>query len=74
MRSILVAVLFCALATPARADDPKYEYHDVTAPPPPPVVRISWKANMTFGLVYVAGNAQSLGLSGTGLVSARRRR
>ena len=27
---------------------------------------------MTFGLVWVAGNAQSLGMSGTGLVSARR--
>jgi putative salt-induced outer membrane protein YdiY len=72
MRPILVALLVCAVATPARAEDPKYEYKDVTAAPPPPVVKISWKANMTFGLVYVAGNAQSLGLSGTGLVSARR--
>jgi hypothetical protein len=71
-RPILIAVLFCA-ALPARAADPKYEYKDPTAPPPPPPVRLtSWKANMTFGLVYVAGNAESLGMSGTGLLSARR--
>jgi len=73
MRPMIVAALLCA-ALPARAADPTYEYKDPTAvPPPPPVVRLtSWKANMTFGLVYVAGNAQSLGMSGTGLVSARR--
>jgi len=73
MRPILVALLLCAAALPARAaDEPKYEYKDVAAPPPPPVVKTSWKANMTFGLVYVDGNAHSLGLSGTGLLSARR--
>jgi len=73
MRSI-VAVLALCLALPAYADDPKYEYHDPAnpTPPQPTTGHISWKANMTFGLVYVAGNAQSLGLSGTGLVSARR--
>ena len=72
MRPLLLAVLMCA-AVPARAADPVYEYKDPTAvPPPPPVHLTSWKANMTFGLVYVAGNAESLGLSGTGLVSARR--
>jgi putative salt-induced outer membrane protein YdiY len=72
MRPILVAALLCA-ALPARAADPTYEYKDPTAVPPPPPVRLtSWKANMTFGLVYVAGNAESLGLSGTGLLSARR--
>lgn len=71
MRSlVLAAALLTAL--PARADDPKYEYKDVAAPPQPVVGKTSWKANMTFGLVYVNGNAQSLGLSGTGLLSARR--
>ena len=72
MRPLIVAALLCA-ALPARAADPTYEYKDPTAVPPQPVVHLwSWKANMTFGLVYVAGNAESLGLSGTGLVSARR--
>jgi putative salt-induced outer membrane protein YdiY len=73
MRSIVIAAVVLAIAQPARADDPKYEYKDVTAAPGQPVTgKTSWKANMTFGLVYVAGNAQSLGLSGTGLVSAHR--
>lgn len=72
MRLMLVAALLCATALPARAEDPKYEYKDVTAPLPPPPPKWAWKANMTFGLVWVAGNAQSLGLSGTGLLSTRR--
>jgi putative salt-induced outer membrane protein YdiY len=72
MRPMIVALVLCA-ALPALAADPTYEYKDPTAvPPPPPVVKTSWKANMTFGLVYVDGNAQSLGMSGTGLLSARR--
>lgn len=72
MRSIVLAALLC-VALPARAADPTYDIKDPTAVPPPPLpTRTSWKANMTFGLVYVGGNAQSLGLSGTGLVSARR--
>ncbi|HEY1587263.1 MAG TPA: DUF481 domain-containing protein, partial [Polyangia bacterium] len=73
MRS-MVAVLALAIALPAFAADPKYDYKDpTTAPPPQPVTgHTSWKANMTFGLVYVGGNAQSLGFSGTGLVSAHR--
>lgn len=73
MRSIVAALALC-IALPAFAGDPKYEYKDPTnpTPPQPTTGHISWKANMTFGLVYVAGNAESLGLSGTGLVSARR--
>jgi putative salt-induced outer membrane protein YdiY len=74
MRSIAAAFILC-LALPAFADDAKYEYKDpagAPTPPQPTTGHISWKANMTFGLVYVAGNAESLGLSGTGLVSARR--
>ncbi len=72
MRSIVLAALLCS-ALPARAADPTYEYRDVTKPPPPLVLpKTVWKANLTFGLVYVDGNAQSLGLSGTGLISARR--
>src|SRR5436305_1383499 len=54
MRLALIAAFVCA-ATPAlAAADPTYEYKDPSAPPPPaPVVRTSWKANMTFGLVWV---------------------
>ena len=75
MRSMVAALLLC-LSLPALAADPKYEYRDPSAPPPvppqPTTGTIRWKANVTFGLVYVSGNAQSLGLSGTALVSARR--
>ncbi|HEX6834938.1 MAG TPA: DUF481 domain-containing protein [Polyangia bacterium] len=71
MRSIAIATLLFA-ALPAHADDVKYEYKDVAATQQPVTGKTSWKANMTFGLVYVNGNAQSLGLSGTGLLSARR--
>ena len=73
MRSFVLVALLCA-ALPARAADPTYEYKDPNAPAPPPVAvsKTAWKANMTFGLVWVAGNAQSLGMSGTGLLSARR--
>jgi putative salt-induced outer membrane protein YdiY len=73
MRSFVFAAVLCA-ALPAFAADPTYEYKDPTlALPPPLLVKTSWKANMSFGLVFVGGNAQSLGMSGTGLVSARRR-
>ena len=72
MRSLIAALLLLAAAAPARAADPAYQYKELTAPQQPVTGRTSWKANITFGLVYVGGNAQSLGLSGTGLVSARR--
>jgi putative salt-induced outer membrane protein YdiY len=73
MRSFVLAAILCA-ALPARAADPTYEYKDpaAAAPQAPPPNKIKWKANMTFGLVWVAGNAQSLGMSGTGLLAARR--
>jgi len=71
MRPLVITTLLLA-ALPARAADPKYDYKDVAAPAQPVTGNTSWKANMTFGLVYVNGNAQSLGLSGTGLLSARR--
>ena len=68
---LLVAALLTAL--PARADDPKFVYKDLSKPPataaaPKPTV---WHATLTLGLVWVAGNAQSLGLSGTGLAAVR---
>src|SRR5690349_10903907 len=74
MRALRCAALVCVLILPSlgRADEPKYEYKDVTAATPPPVPKWAFKANMTFGLVWVAGNAESLGVSGTGLLSARR--
>lgn len=60
-----------AAALPARAADPKFEYKDLTAKPAPPPKPTVWHANLTLGLVWVAGNAQSLGLSGTGVASVR---
>ena len=74
MRMVFAAFVVLA-ALPARAADPSpsYEYKEVAAAPQQPVTgKTTWKANMTFGLTYVGGNAQSLGLSGTGLLSARR--
>ncbi len=73
MRIVLATALLCA-ALPTSAAEPTYEYKEVAAAPAPPptVKKTSWKANMTLGLVWVAGNAESLGLSGTGLVSAHR--
>lgn len=67
---VVAAVVVACAALPAHADEPKYEYKDVTKPPEPAKVT-TWRANMTLGLVWVAGNAQSLGLSGTGLVGMR---
>lgn len=71
LRYLLVAGLIAGAAAPARAADPVYEYKDLTKPPEPPPKATTWRANMTLGLVWVAGNAQSLGLSGTGLLSMR---
>jgi putative salt-induced outer membrane protein YdiY len=72
-RLLIATTLLAAL--PARADEPKFEYKDLTKPPAPAAAEAPkptvWHANLTLGLVWVAGNAQSLGLSGTGLAGVR---
>jgi putative salt-induced outer membrane protein YdiY len=69
---------FAALAVVAvapavsHAADPTYEYKDPTAAPAVDVVKpTAFRASMTLGLVWVAGNAQSIGASGTGLFSVK---
>ena len=69
MRKLVVLCLLM-VAGAAYADDPKYEYKDVP-PPPPPDKPTVYKANVTLGLVWVAGNAQSIGTSGTALFSVK---
>jgi putative salt-induced outer membrane protein YdiY len=69
---ILCASLITLLSTTAFAADPKYEYKDPTAPPPPVTEKHTiWKANMQLGLVWVAGNAESLGFSAAALVGVK---
>ena len=72
MRSLAAFAVALALAAPARAEDPKYEYQDLTKPPTVDQVKPTvWKANMSLGLVWLAGNAQSLGFSGSALVGVK---
>jgi hypothetical protein len=71
-RSAVLGVALLAGAT-AYAGDPTFEHKDPSAPPPPvdqakPTV---WKANMQLGLVWLAGNAQSIGTSGAGLLGVK---
>jgi hypothetical protein len=72
MRRLPILALLLAYASPALADDPKYEYKDPTAPPQIDIVKPTiWKANMQLGLVWVAGNAQSIGVSGAALFGVK---
>ncbi len=70
MRTLLIASLLL-VANASRADDPKYEYKD----PAKNVVDLKkptvWKANMTLGLTWIAGNSDSIGLSATGFASVK---
>jgi putative salt-induced outer membrane protein YdiY len=63
--ALIVLVVVAALATSARAGDPKWEYRAV--PDKPPEKPLHLKANASAGLVWAAGNSQSLGFSGNGL-------
>jgi putative salt-induced outer membrane protein YdiY len=68
MTRILIFALL--LSTVARAGDPKYEYGDATKSPDVKKPTV-WKANMTLGLTWIDGNAQSIGFSATGLTSVK---
>ncbi len=71
-KTILAATLLLAAAAVAHADDAKYEYGSVEKPPEVDVKKPTiWKANITAGLVWIDGNVQSLGFSGTGLLSVK---
>lgn len=70
MRLLWLATLLCVVQS-ARADEPKFEYKDLTAPPTAAPKSIMWQANLTLGLVWLSGNAQSLGFTGTGLAALR---
>jgi putative salt-induced outer membrane protein YdiY len=65
----LCSLMFLAFGTPARADDPKYEFKAPDEKPPSANI---WKANLQLGFTWVAGNAESIGLSGAGSVGWRR--
>jgi hypothetical protein len=54
---------------PALADEAKFDFR-APAPEPPPQPTV-WKANMTAGVNWVDGNAQSIGVSGSGLVGVK---
>src|SRR5437870_7778628 len=68
MRAFIFSLL---IAGAAHADDPKYEYKDPaknTVDVKKPTV---WKANMTLGLTWIDGNAQSVGFAATGFASMK---
>src|SRR5258706_13716159 len=70
MRKLIIALaLLLVGAGAARAGDPKFEHRsDDGKPPPKPTV---WKANMTLGLVWVDGNAESFGFSASALAAVK---
>ena len=59
----IVLLHACAIliASPARAQTPG----PTTNIPPPPAKTVEWKANAQAGLIYLAGNSNSLGVSGS---------
>jgi putative salt-induced outer membrane protein YdiY len=68
MRALICMSLVCAAAF---ADDPKYEYKDPTKATVDVKKPTLWKANMTLGLTWIDGNAQSVGFSATGSASMK---
>jgi hypothetical protein len=70
LRAAIVLATLGLSTLPARAEDPKYEYKDPAAAPDVAKPTV-WHANITAGLVWVAGNAESIGVSGTGLASVK---
>src|SRR5262249_54140518 len=68
MRALIVATLLISGVAQAQSD-PKFEHRAVG----PTKEKAEWKANLTFGLLFVDGNAFSLGLSGTGLFGVKFR-
>src|SRR5262245_60580285 len=68
MRASILALL---LASAAFAADPKYDYKDPTKATVDVKKPTIWKANMTLGLTWIDGNAQSVGFSATGSASMK---
>jgi len=68
MRIRWAALTTLLLCNAAYADEPTYTYKDVEKAPTVDLKKPTiWTANMTLGLVWVAGNAQSLGFSASAL-------
>jgi hypothetical protein len=65
---VLVLVGFGARAV---ADEPKYEYRAPPPAPKPSEKPTVWKANLQLGLIWVEGNAESIGVSGSGVVGVK---
>jgi hypothetical protein len=71
MRTLTFVAVLLGVAA-AHADDPKYEYKDPNAPPPVDTKKPTlFKANASVGLVWLEGNSRSIGLSASGLFSAK---
>jgi len=68
MRACILALL---LAGAAQADDAKSEYKDPTKTVVDVKKPTVWKANMTLGLTWIDGNAQSVGFSATAFASMK---
>jgi hypothetical protein len=68
MRSALLAVALLLSPSLALADDPKYEYREIPKesdkPPPKPT---TFKANAQLGIIWISGNAESIGFSASAL-------
>jgi putative salt-induced outer membrane protein YdiY len=69
MRFALLALALAALPARAWAGDPKFEYHAV--PDKPPEKPTIWKANAQLGVIWIAGNAESIGVSTNALASVK---
>ena len=72
MSKVLIAILILSCAAPAFADDPtpKLEHKQPDAVPPPKPAT-EYKANAQVGFLMVKGNAESIGLSGSGLFAVK---
>jgi hypothetical protein len=66
--TLLLSCLLLGAPSLARAGDPSYDFKDA---PDKAANAAVWKANMQLGLVYVDGNARSIGLSAAALAGVK---
>jgi putative salt-induced outer membrane protein YdiY len=68
MRAVAIVAL---LTTTAFAQ--KYEYQDISKPPPAVDVKkpTIWKASLTLGVIWLSGNTESVGMNATGAFSVK---